>query len=81
MATEGKVLLNQISDSKYHFETVAYSDNTPDIAAGRYRGTEGNQSKKGWGWAQYISNEDLNKITPTCQYLKDDCLFFLVTKL
>ena len=74
-------LLNQISDSKYHFETVAYDDNTPDIAAGRYRGTEGNQSKTGWGKSQYISNEDLNKITPTCQYLKDDCLFFLVTKL
>ena len=72
-------LLNQISDSEHHLVTVTFGDDTPDIAAGRV--TEGNQSKKGWGWAQYISNEDLNKITPRCQYLKDDYLFFQVTKL
>ena len=72
-------LLNQISDSKYHFETAGYGDNTPDTSAGRV--IEGYKSKKGWGCPQYISNEDLNKITPTRQYLKDDCLFFQITKL
>ena len=72
-------LLNQISDSEHHSETVTYHDNTPDKHT--IRVTEGDESKKGWGYHQYISNEDLNKITPTCQYLKDDCLFFQVTKL
>ena len=69
-------LLNQISDSKHHSMTLPYDDDTPEIRTSRV--TEG---KKGWGWAQYISNEDLNKIIPTRQYLKDDCLFFQVTKL
>ena len=72
-------LLNQIIDSEHYSGTVTYHDDTLDTSAGRV--TESNKSKKGWGWARYISNEDLNKITPRCQYLKDDCLFFLVTKL
>ena len=72
-------MLNQISDSEHHSVTVTYDDRASNNGvAGRI--TVGNQSK-GWGWAQYISNEDLNKITPTRQYLKDDCLFFQVTKL
>ena len=72
-------LLNQINDSEHHSKTLPYNDNTSDRSASRV--TEGNQSKTGWGWARYISNEDLNKITPTCQYFKDNCLFFQVTKL
>ena len=69
-------VLNQISDSEHHLVTLLYDDRASDDSAGRV--TDG---KKGWGYSQYISNEDLNKITPTCQYLKDDCLFFQVTKL
>ena len=72
-------LLNQISDSQHYSGTVTYDDNTPNDYTSRV--TKGNKSDNGWGWAQYISNEDLLKITPTCQYLKDDCLFFQVTKL
>ena len=72
-------LLNQISDSEHHSGTLIFGDDAPDIAAGRV--TEGYQSKTGWGSPQYISNEDLDKITPTRQCLKDDCLFFQVTKL
>ena len=71
-------LLNQISDSEHHSKTLPY-DNTSDRPANRVM--KGNKSGSGWGWSQYISNENLNNITPTCQYLKDDCLFFLVTKL
>ena len=70
-------LLNQISDSKHHLETVTYDDDEDTFD----RVVEGNISEYGWGEQQYISNEDLNKVTPTCQYLKDDCLFFQVTKL
>ena len=71
-------LLNQISDSEHYSLTVTYDDNTPDDCKGR---VTGDITKEGWGKPQYISTEDLNKITPTCQYLKDDCLFFQVTKL
>ena len=60
--------------------TMTYEDRASDNGA-TDRVTVGNRSENGWGWAQYISNKDLNKITPTRQYLKDDCLFFQVTKL
>ena len=79
MATEGKFeikLLNQISDSEHHLKTVTFDDNDPVD-----RVIESNRSNSGYGFLQYLSNKDLNKITPTRQYLKDDRLFFQVTKL
>ena len=72
-------LLNQISDNEHHSDTVTYDDNTSDSCAGRV--IEGHKSKTSWGKPKYISNKDLNKVTPTRQYLKDDCLFFQVMKL
>ena len=80
MATEGKFeikLLNQISDSEHHSVTVTYDDNTDGPGN---RVMEGDISEDGWGHPQFISNEDLYDSTPTCQYLKDDCLFFQVAK-
>ena len=71
-------LLNQISDSEHHSKTVNYDDNTPDNSKVI---ESSNNFSRGWGRIQFISNEDLHKTTPTCQYLKDDCLFFQVTKL
>ena len=70
-------LLNQISDSEHYSLTATFGDDTPNDCKGRV--TKGDKSKNGWGKPQYISNKDLHKITPTCQYLKDDCLFFQVT--
>ena len=72
-------LLNQISNSEHHSTTVTYHDDTPAIYTDRI--TKRNKAKNGWGKHQYISNENINKVTPTCQFLKDDCLFFQVTKL
>ena len=73
-------LLNQISDSEHHSMTLHYDDSASDIAAGRV--TEYDHDKAtGLGHTQFISSENLNKVTPTCQFLKDDCLFFQVTKL
>ena len=68
-------LFNQISDSEHHSVTVTYNDNTngPD-----HRVMEGDISEDGWGRPQFISNEDLYDTTLTCQYLKDDCLFFQI---
>ena len=72
-------LLNQISDSEHRSVTLSYDDDVPDTYTSRV--TEGIRGGCGWGKPQYISIKDLNKITPTCQYLKNDCLFFQVTKL
>ena len=65
-------LLNQISDSEHHSITISYDDNQV---------TKHNTSSNGWGYHQFISNGNL-LITSThaCQFLKDDCLFFQVTK-
>ena len=68
-------LLNQISDGKHHSWNLEYYDDDNVV-----RVTEGNRDE-GWGTHQYISNESINKTTPTRQFLKDDCLFFQVTKL
>ena len=83
MATEGKFeiqLLNQISDSEHCSRILTYDDEVPDKYTTQV--IEANIAKlKGWGYPRFILNEDLNKITPTCQYLKDDCLFFQVFKV
>ena len=72
-------LLNQISDSEHHSKILTYDNNKLDDYNSRV--IEGNRSKHGWGCHQYICNEDLNKITSTCQFLKNDCLYLQVAKL
>ena len=71
-------LLNQISDCEHHSWTMNYDDSTTDVPAGRITGGD---IGRGWGRPQFISNEDLHKVTLTCQYLKDNCIFFQVSKL
>ena len=71
-------LLNQISDSKHCSKLLTYDGNTP--LDNDKRVTKSDRAA-GWGSYCFISNENLHKTTPTCQYLKDDCLFFQVTKL
>ena len=56
-------LLNQISDSEHHSGTVAYNDYT--TGGSDKRVMEGERVTLGWGIHKLISNEDLNKITPT----------------
>ena len=72
-------LLNQISDCEHHSETIAYDDRTEDDVAGRV--TDHGDNACGWGREEFICNEDLHQVTPTCQYLKDDCIFLQVSKL
>ncbi|XP_065902015.1 TNF receptor-associated factor 4-like [Dysidea avara] len=72
------ILLNQISDCKHHSVTVTYDGRTPDKYAGRVTGGD---RATGWGHTEFISNENLCKVIPTCQYLKDDCVFLQVSKL
>ena len=69
-------LLSQICDDQHHSETATYNDNTPDGYASR---ATSYRSRSGWGFNQFIKNE--YNLTPPCQFLKDDSLFFRVTNL
>ena len=71
-------LLNQISDSE-HYSVMLTFDHTTSGADKRVK--MGDRAANGLGKPKFISNEDLHKTTPKCLYLKDDCLFFQVTKL
>ena len=69
-------LLNQIGNSEYHSMTMNYDDeDVPGDCSNRVIKCE---KAEGWGEPKFISNKSLHKVTPTCQYLKDDCLFFQV---
>ncbi|XP_065900851.1 TNF receptor-associated factor 4-like [Dysidea avara] len=70
-------LLNQISDCEHYLVTLVYDDKCKDDIAGRV--IDGDRPR-GWGHHKFISNEDLHMVTHTCQYLKDDCIFFQVRK-
>ena len=72
-------LFNQIGDSEHHSVTVNFNDSVPDKH--RSKVTQGDRANYGWGQHQFISNKCLHKTTSTCQYLKDDCIFFQVIKL
>ena len=71
-------LLNQISNSEHHSKMVSYDNctSTVDIID---RVRVGDKASFGWGEPQFISNKC--KTTPTCQYLKDNCLFLQMIKL
>ena len=71
-------LLNQVNDSDHYLLTIRYGNNTPESSAGRLIDRE---RHGGWGCQKFISNEVLHKVTPTCQYLKNDCIFFKVNKI
>ena len=71
-------LLNQISDSEHHSKILIYDDRVSDRTADRVIEYERANAK---GYSQFISIENLRKTTLTRQLLKDDCLFFQVTKL
>ena len=71
--------LNQISDNEHHSDIVTYDDDAPENFAGRVKSRD--KAKSGYGALRFILNKDLCKTATTCQYLKDDCLFFHITKL
>ena len=72
------MLLNQINDSQHYSQIIVYDEITPDRSANRVLGGERSRADKGWGMPTFISNKDLCKATKTCQFLKDDSLFFQV---
>ena len=71
-------LLNQISDCKHYTMALPYDDDTPDDCAGIV--TEKEIASRGSGSHQFIYNEELHKVSQTCQFLKNDSIFFQVLK-
>ena len=63
-------VLNQISDNEHYSMIITFE---------AIRVIEGDRATRGWGYQQFISYD--YRSTPTCQFLKDDRLFFQITKL
>ena len=61
-------LLNQICDSEHH--SVSYQNHI-----------KRSQSISFWYCEEFISQQELRKISATCQFVKDNCVFFEVRKL
>lgn len=68
-------LLNQLNDSKHHSVMLAYDDKVDENIRGR---VTNNKVSKGWGFSQFFSLENLQETSKTCQFLKDDSIFFQV---
>ena len=66
-------LLNQISNSEHHLG----NGKCVDVGHKRFTSRERSDYYM-WYSNQFISNEDLHKITPTWQYLKDNNIFIKV---
>ena len=61
-------LLNHICDSEHH--SVSYRNHA-----------DRSQTQPFWYCEEFISYEELRKISATCQFVKDNCIFFEVCKL
>ena len=72
-------LMNQISNGKHHIMVLPYDDETPDDCTNPVKEQE--VATGGSGSHQFISNEELYKITQACQYLKNDCIIFQILKV
>ena len=67
-------LVNQISDNEHHSSGMRLTD----IGGIGGRVVNGELAARGWGMNTFVSNEKLCKSTPTCQFLKDDRIFFQI---
>jgi len=70
-------LLNQISDCEHYSNIIDYADAEDDYVS---RVTDGDPGKV-WGCPEFITSENLIDDTLTCQYVKNNCIFFQVRKL
>ena len=73
-------LLNQVGDSNHHSVLVGLHDQSSTNCVGN-RVMNGELATRGWGTAMFVSNEKLDKSTPICQFLKNDCVFFQISTL
>ena len=66
-------LLNQVDDQKHHCITLDYHD-TNNITVTKSQWMVFGE----WRSPLYISHESLNTVSNTCNFIKNDCLFFEV---
>ena len=71
-------LLNQITDDEHVSVTLTYDDRTPSTATCRVV-DEGDESYP--LQSNLISCRDIHKVTPTCAYLKNNCILLKVCKI
>jgi len=72
-------LLNQINDYKHYSGMVKFGEDASGEVAGRVTGDE---NTAGWGKKlRLISIKELFKVTPVCQYIRDDCIFVQINQL
>ena len=72
-------LMNQISDTEHYscrYHIMFYDAVDDRLVAHRVHFTDTGIC---WGDLAFISHEELTKITPTCQYVKINCIFVKVS--
>ena len=76
-------LLNQKMDGEHSVNNpIKFTEKTPSAIANKVSARQPDEiARDGLGRNEFISHKDLNKETPDCQYLKDDCIFFRVRKV
>ena len=72
-------LLNQLSDSEHHSVILTYDENLPDSAI--YRVCYEDEDSMPVGNNTFITRSQIFRSTETCQFFRDDYLYFRVTKL
>lgn len=70
-------VLNQVNDKWHYALVVIYGDEIPVAYAGRITG---NNRDNVVGEASFIPHQELCNSTSRCQFVKDDCVYFKVTK-
>ena len=71
-------LMNQISDTEHYSGTICFNDAVDDRHL-THRVLFIGTGVIFWGDLAFISHEELTKITPTCQYVKNDCMFVKIS--
>jgi len=71
-------LLNQLRDDKHEADVLRFSEaaHKADIT---HRVLIGDMAPTGWGILRFVSHIDLTEVTPTRQFLKDDCIFIRIS--
>jgi len=73
-------LLNQISDCEHHAVTINYDNIDEDFGSiGGRVDDDDDHEVFCWGEPKFVSHENFRKVTPTCQYLRDGCIFLQVS--
>lgn len=74
-------ILNQLEDNQHYIERITFNSRELKNYNSRVRASS-NMGVTGLGKSKFISQDDLGyNASSNCQYLKDDCLYFRVTKV